>query len=301
MDDVQSTPATGAAEAAAASPAVETSTPVDFDAAFDAAYAEHAADDASGGETPAEQPEPALVPSSRLREEREQRTALQEQLAQFEAFKDFLPVVQTLQELGFSPEQIAAEIEAYQQGPQEPEAVAPADDDPLGSFEDYLANQGIDPEWLDSVTEQLARDSYENARFRAELQAEREEQAQRTAQAELRADLMSVTEKFPLFRNPTLQRALVAQADLAASMATGAINGRQLLMQEAERLHAEIEAEKARDRAEYTTQKAKDGAAPVVTGGASPSPTTPLDIHAMSEDQADRAMDAYIRAARQAV
>lgn len=258
---------------------------------------------ASGSDTPAatEAPaetatEPALVPSHRLREEREKRTELEER------FNPWAPAIEALTAQGYTPEQIQGMLTQPVEAPT-PEAPAPApstEPDLQEEFHSYLAGKGIaDPYALAAEHPEvydLRFEQFETRRMldqqRQAVETEREAQAQALRVGRWESDVQAVQAKFPdLLQDNQAKHDLVA-----AYIARHGIEPNRVQFEaHVQRWSKSINALLERDRQVYAAAKAADSLVPSTAGGSSPAPAPPTNFHEMRPSEQERALAEHAR------
>ncbi len=248
-------------------------------------------DDASRSDDPAV-PEPAMVPSFRLREEADRRRQLEEQVRQFEPLTPYQQLVQQFHEAGLGPEDVLTllqQAQAQQPAQAPPQQSQP--DDPDAALHAWIQARGMDPYALDDNAYFSARLAHEAHQQTQALVAERARVQQEAVMGDLRTQAQQAQQQFPIFKKPEFQQALFG------AYGFGQENGsRETLLQVAERMHNAYQEDLRNELARHSVEKAKDAAVPVVSGGASPAPVQAPDINKMSREQRQALAMSYLEA-----
>ena len=243
-----------------------------------------------GSESPGPEGQaPGPVPYDRFQQVNERAKQFEQQYQQLSPWE---AVVQRLTGYGYSPEQVAAQLEQLGQAPG-PET-APAASDPNAAFTAYLAEQGLteyDLEAMEPWQQALLRQGFGQAQQIRQWEARQREAEARAFGMRRETEFRDVQQRYPFFRPETSPTHAALLQD-----AFTALEGRVPLLDLAERLHKEVDARVQAEVSRYAVGKRQDGAVPVTAGGSTPAPAPVKDYHSATEGEQREMLRAYFNA-----
>lgn len=219
---------------------------------------------APGGDQPATGGDvtsnPQSIPYDRFQEVVTERNDLRTRTAQLDPF---LPLFQTAQQMGLTPDQMAQRLFLQQGQPQQPQA------DPLT---EYLSARGFEPEFMSPEQIAAHRQDYT---YQQQVRSFMETQAQQQAQQTWGMAVHQAVTAHPILGEDQTLRDTAVQAAFAQDPTGRTLP--QVARQVAEAAERIIDARVAR----YAAAKTADAHFPVTAGGSSPAPVEAVDFHNM--------------------
>lgn len=251
---------------------------------------QEAATAATGGDTPGADTEArGPIPYDRFQQVVQERNHIREQFSQFEPYQEFINEAAAA---GWDAQSIRDAILQAQSGQQVTTPAVQATT-PEDGFASYLAERGLDAEYLTPAERLSLEENFELKAQLTELQGHRREAERQTIQAELRAEMAQLADAHPILRDPDFQRTVYAQFGMLAEQDPG-VTLSQVAKQFADKMNAHTRNELAR----YSAGKANDAKVPVTAGGASPAPVTPPNIYGkgVGRDERARMVEEFLNA-----
>ena len=206
-------------------------------------------------------------------------------------WEPYAPVLQRFQELGVTPERVLQTLEELlapsvsgQRTPPAGEPEPPA----APSFEEFLAERGIDPEAVDGPALTALQLAHEQAGMLRELHQQAEAAREQAQLSEWRAEMEGVQHQFPAFRNPELgQFLLAAWAEAPEGVSMAAV---------AQRMLGSFEQAFRNQLSLTAAQRGADARRPVTAGGGAPSPAPRFDWATAPDAEFETALESQLRA-----
>lgn len=217
---------------------------------------------------------------------------IQERYSQFEGIDPWLTPLAQLAEMGFTPELLAQQAQAYQtriQG-QSPQPGGNGQQPQTDPFAEWVVKQGMDPDYLTESETALARQNFTLDQRLAQFERLQSQQEQQNIEAQLSAAMTSVQTQMPMFKDPRLEASLFATF---SQVSEG--NPKITLQQVAGQMNAVIQDQIRNALASTAAAKQTDAVVPVTAGGSAPAPTTLPNIHSMDPQKRSDAMAEYLR------